>query len=212
MVVGPELHEALHLVPGQVARAARAEQAEQVVRAERRLLRLRLRIRPRSASSLLLLGFRRCLGYRRRRGRRVFREPLSEEREGEPVHVGVRRRHALAPRGRERKAEEARFRLHFPLLQLVDLVFDDLEDVRGHGVFELAGARRPLADDVDERFGEDDFGAGEVAEFEVAGRVLGDLFPQSALELEQMVIDTRTNDLQSVVHVCEGEEAFALDV
>lgn len=213
MVVRAELHEALHLVAGEVARAARAEQAEQVARADRRRRRLRLlRVDPRSLLLLLLLGFGGCLGDGGRGGRRVLREPLPEEGEREPVHVGVGRGHALAPRGGEREAEEARFRLHFPLLQLVDFVFDDFEDVRGHGVFELAGARRPLADDVDERFGEDDLGAGEVAEFEVAGWVLGDLFPEAALELEQMVVDTRTHDLQSVVHVCEGEEAFALDV
>ena len=50
-------------------------------------------------------------------------------------------------------------------------------------MFELAGAGRPLADDVDEGFCEDDFGAGEVSEFEVAGWVFGDLFPEAALEL-----------------------------
>ena len=158
-----------------------------------------------------LLRFRR-LGYRWWRRGRVLSEPLAEERQGEPVHVGVCRRDAFAFRCRQREAEEARFRLHFAFVQLVDFVFDDFEDVRGHGVFELAGPGRPLAHDVDEGFGEDDFGAGEVAEFEVAGGVFGDLFPEAALELEEGVVDAGADDLQGVVHVREGEEAFALDV
>ena len=158
-----------------------------------------------------LLRFRR-LGYRRRRRGRVLGEPLAEEGQGEPVHVSVGRRDAFALGRGQREAEEARLGLHLAFLQLVDFILDDLEDVGRDRVFELAGTRRPLAHDVDEGFREDDLGAREVAKFEVAGRVFGDLFPEPPLELEQMVIDTGTNDVQGVVHVGESEEAFALDV
>ena len=70
----------------------------------------------------------------------------------------------------------------------------------------------PLADDVDEGFGEDDFGAGHVAEAEVGGRVLGDLLEETGLELEEVVVDSRADYDEGVVHVCECEEGFALDV
>lgn len=73
-------------------------------------------------------------------------------------------------------------------------------------------ADRPLADDVDEGLGEDDFGAGHVAEAEVGGRILGDLLEEAGLELEEVVVDSRADYDEGVVHVCECEEGLALDV
>ena len=57
---------------------------------------------------------------------------------------------------------------------------------------------------MDEGFGEDYFGAGEVAEFEVGRGVFGDLFPEPGLELEEMVVDARPDNFERVVHVCQG--------
>ena len=130
-------------------------------------------------------------GWRRRGG--IFSEPLAEEGEGEPVYVCVCGGDAVASRGCEREAEEFGFGGEFAVVEVVDFVFDYVDDVGGDGVAELVGARGPLAYDVYERFGEDYFGAGEVAEFEVAGGVFGDLFPEPALELEEVVVDSRTD-------------------
>ena len=77
---------------------------------------------------------------------------------------------------------------------------------------ESVRAARPLADDVDESFGIYDAGAGEIAEFEVRGRVFGDLFPEAGLELEKVVVYARTDYFECIVHVCEGEEGFAFEV
>ena len=153
----------------------------------------------------------RGLGNGRRGRGGVFGEPVAEEGDDGPVEVGVRGGDALASVGGEGEAEEAAFDLGFEVVELVDLVFDELEDGVGD-VAQLGGAGGPLADDVDERFGEDDLGAGEVAELEVAGRVLGDLFPEPALELQQVVVDAGADDFEGVVDVGEVEEGFALRV
>lgn len=47
------------------------------------------------------------------------------------------------------------------------------------GIAEVRERRRPLANDVDEGFGEDYTGAGETAKAEVGGRVLGDLLEEA---------------------------------
>lgn len=65
---------------------------------------------------------------------------------------------------------------------------------------------------MDQRFGENDFRASEVAEFEVAGRVFCDLLPEAGLELEEVVVDPWSDYFESVVHVCEIEEGFAVEV
>ena len=142
----------------------------------------------------------RRLGDGRRRRSGVFRDPVAEEGDDGPVEVGVCGGDAFAAVGREGQTEEAAFDLGLEVVELVDLVLDELEHGVGD-VAQLGGASGPLADDVHEGFGEDDFGAGEVAELEVAGRVLGDLLPESALELQQVVVDARADDFERVVHV-----------
>ena len=153
-------------------------------------------------------GFGRCGG----RWGSVFGEPVAEEGEDEPVCICVVRIDALPPGSRERDAKQFRLSAELAVGELVDFVFDDVEDVGGHSVAELVGAGRPLADDVDEGFGEDDFGAGEVAEFEVGWWVFCDLFPEAGLELEEVVVDAGADDGEGIVHVREVEEGFALDV
>ena len=56
--------------------------------------------------------------------------------------------------------EQLDLRAHLAFGHLVHFVFDQVEHGLGYGVPELAGSVGPLPDDVDERFGEDDFGAG----------------------------------------------------
>ena len=65
---------------------------------------------------------------------------------------------------------------------------------------------------MDQRFLENHPAAGQVSEFEVAGRVFGDLLPKPGLVLEEVVIDSGADDGERVVHVCEGEEGFTLKV
>ena len=77
---------------------------------------------------------------------------------------------------------------------------------------ELVCSGGPLAYDMDEGLGEDDLGAGEVAEFKVGWWVFGDLFPEARLELKKVVIDAGADDFEGVVHVGKVEEGFALDV
>lgn len=77
---------------------------------------------------------------------------------------------------------------------------------------QLSAARRPLPDHVHEGFCKDDLAAGQVAEFQIRGRVLCDLLPEAGLELQEVVVDAGADDLEAVVHVGEGEEGFALDV
>ena len=62
-------------------------------------------------------------------------------------------------------------------------------------------SERPLPDDVDEGFGEYYTRAGEVSEFEVGGRVLGDLFEEAGGEAEEGVFDFGPDDREGVVHV-----------
>jgi len=76
----------------------------------------------------------------------------------------------------------------------------------------VGAVKRPAADDVDEGFGEDDAAAGQVAQLEVGGRVLGDLLEEAGREAKEMVVDARADDGEGVVHVGEGEEGFAFAV
>ena len=138
----------------------------------------------------------------RRGSRGVFREPLAEERDGEPVDVAAVRTDAVAAAGEEGEAEEAALNACDDVGELVDFVFDELDDLLGEGLAEVTLAHRPLAHDVDEGFGEDDFGAGHVAEAEVGGGVLGDLLEEAGLELEEVVVDARADYYEGVVHVC----------
>lgn len=201
MIVGPESNEAFQLVVGEVARAPRPQRTVETPGAHGRRLRAH-----RAAAGLW------SLRHRRRRGRCVLGEPLPEEGEGEPVHVRIIGRDPLATGRGEREAEQARFGLHPALLELVHFVLDELKDGLRDRVSQLAGPRRPLPDDVDEGFGEDDLGAGQEAQLEVAGRVFGDLLPETALELEEVVVDAGADYVEGVVEVRECEEGFALDV
>lgn len=133
-------------------------------------------------------------GGRGRGGGGVFGEPLAEERDGEPVDVARVRADAVAAAGEEGEAKQATLDAGDDVGELVDFVFDELDDLLGEGLAEVALADGPLADDVDEGFGEDDFGAGHVAEAEVGGGVLGDLLEEAGLELEQVVVDARADD------------------
>ena len=45
-----------------------------------------------------------------------------------------------------------------------------------------------------------------------AGRVFGDLLPEPGLVLQEVVINAGTHDGEGVVHICEGEQGFALEV
>lgn len=153
-----------------------------------------------------------CFGREWRRRGRVFHQPLPEEAQREPVGVAVGRGDALAARGRQRQPEELALGDEFSLRELLGFVLDQVEHRVRDVVPQLAGARRPLADDVDEGFGEDDLGAGEVAELQVRRRVLGDLLPEARLELQQVVVDAGPDDFEGVVHVGEREQGFALDV
>ena len=127
MVVGAELDEALHLVAGEVAGAAGAEEAEQGAGAEGEGL-------GGARSVLRFEGF----GYGRGRGRGVLGEPLAEQGQGEPVHVGVCGRDAFASRRGQCETEELGFGLHFPFLQFVHFVFNHFEHIGWHRVLQLA--------------------------------------------------------------------------
>lgn len=115
---------------------------------------------------------------------------MAKEGESEPVCVSVCGGDAVASGGGEGEAEEFGFGGEDAIVEVVDFVFDEVDDVGGNVVAELVRARGPLPHHVDEGFGKDHFGAGEVAEFEVAGGVFGDLFPETALELEEVVVDS----------------------
>lgn len=76
----------------------------------------------------------------------------------------------------------------------------------------MSFTHRPRSYDVDERFLKDGFRLGEVAEFEVRGRIFGDLFPETRLELEEVVVDSGSYDCKGIVEIGECEEGFALYV
>lgn len=69
-----------------------------------------------------------ALGHRRRGGRGVVGQPLAEEADGQPLEVVRVRGHALAGARRQGQAEEAGLDAGDGLFQLVDLVFDYVED------------------------------------------------------------------------------------
>lgn len=56
------------------------------------------------------------------------------------------------------------------------------------------------------------FGLGEIADAKVGRGVFGDLFPETRLELEKVMVDSRSYDSESIVEICECEEGFALHV
>ena len=128
---------------------------------------------------------------------------MAEEADGEPVEVVGGGGDALAGAVGEGQAEEAGLDAADGFFELVDFIFDDVEDCFGEGGADGALARGPLADHVDEGFLEDDFGAGKVAQAEVADGVFGDLFPEAGLELEEVVVDAGADDGEGVVLVPE---------
>mgnify|MGYP001598884077 FL=1 len=122
------------------------------------------------------------------------------------------RTNAIAATSQEGEAKQASLDARDDIGEFVDFVFDELDDLLWEGLAEVALADGPLADDVDEGFCEDDFGAGHVAEAEVGGGVFGDLLEEARLELQEVVVDSWADYNQGVVHVGQGEEGFALDV
>lgn len=109
---------------------------------------------------------------------------------------------AVAAACQEGEAEESALDACDYVGELVDFVFDEFNDLLREGLAEMAFADGPLADDVDEGFGEDDFGASHVAEAEVGGWVLGDLLEEAGLELKEVVVDSGADYYEGVVHVC----------
>jgi hypothetical protein len=63
-----------------------------------------------------------------------------------------------------------------------------------------------------ESFLENGFGLCEVPNTQVGRGVFGDLFPETRLELQEVMVDSRSYDGEGIVEICECEEGFALDV
>ena len=65
---------------------------------------------------------------------------------------------------------------------------------------------------MNQGFGENDFGAGQVAEFEVAGRILRNLLPESTLKLQEMMVDSWADHFQSIIHISQPKQCLALNI
>jgi hypothetical protein len=122
------------------------------------------------------------------------------------------RRDSLPSESRERESEQPGLNLAHHINQILDFVLDDLE----YGIWELMSdmpfSHGPCTYHMDESFLENGLGLGKIAEFEVRGGVFGDLFPESGLELEEVVVNSGSYYSECIIQLCKREERFALYV